>query len=145
VVVALLTAMDDLAFLFENARFKWHPLCNVPRMTPSRWYTESSVSCTIPGIQITSTLKRLYRVMRMLDIRCSRDTTLIYPAGHCVTVHVRGCLHACRVDGTDHDTTMAKMHSEGSLHVICKSWSCSCSCSLGPKQTKQTILPRLFV
>jgi hypothetical protein len=38
-----------------------------------------------------------------------------HPAWHCVTVHVRGCLHACRVDGTHHDTTMAKMHSEGSL------------------------------
>jgi hypothetical protein len=38
-----------------------------------------------------------------------------YPAGHRITVHVRGCLHACCVDGTHHDTTMAKMHSEGSL------------------------------
>jgi hypothetical protein len=38
-----------------------------------------------------------------------------YPTGYCVTVHVRGCLHAYRVDGTHHDTTMAKMYSEGSL------------------------------
>jgi hypothetical protein len=39
----------------------------------------------------------------------------LYPAGRCVTVHVLGYLHACRVDGTYHDATMAKMHGEGSL------------------------------
>jgi hypothetical protein len=117
VAVSLLTAMDDLAFLFENERFKWHPLCNVPRMTPSWWYTESSVSCTIPGIHMTSTLKRLYRGM-LADVghqMLAGHNVNFYPAGYCVTVHVRGCLHACRADGTHHDTTMAKMHSEGSL------------------------------